>query len=217
MELLHTPGSIDKRSTMYPTYSMLSDSYYVPAPHSTTYGVVLKGTCKAPLREWKEGEYFSHFCYQNDRFTVENGCVWFVTRLGFQGQEITGNKIEETGRLSYIDNCSSSILVYPPRLGDPSLHLLYFPPNTIQTFHTHPSIRVGLVLSGTGFADCKGQGKESRHTLSPGSAFCLNQQEEHRFRTDTQAMRIIAYHPDGDWGPTDENHPMLNRTHIKAQ
>jgi hypothetical protein len=28
-------------------------------------------------------------------------------------------------------------------------------------------------------------------------------------------MRVIAYHPDGDWGPTDENHTMLNRTYIK--
>jgi len=27
-------------------------------------------------------------------------------------------------------------------------------------------------------------------------------------------MDIIAYHPDSDFGPTDIDHPMLNRTYI---
>jgi hypothetical protein len=27
-------------------------------------------------------------------------------------------------------------------------------------------------------------------------------------------MDVIAFHPDSDWGPTDEKHPMLNRTYL---
>jgi hypothetical protein len=45
--------------------------------------------------------------------------------------------------------------------------------------------------------------------------FCLEEQELHRFRTKNNEMRIIAFHPDGDWGPTDENHVMINRTYVK--
>jgi hypothetical protein len=25
-------------------------------------------------------------------------------------------------------------------------------------------------------------------------------------------MRVVAYHPDSDFGPQDEDHPMINRT-----
>ena len=30
-------------------------------------------------------------------------------------------------------------------------------------------------------------------------------------------MDVIAYHPDSDWGPTDETHPMVNRTFVEGQ
>ena len=33
-------------------------------------------------------------------------------------------------------------------LGDPCLNLLHIPPSTRQSAHTHPSIRVGLIVSG---------------------------------------------------------------------
>jgi hypothetical protein len=35
-----------------------------------------------------------------------------------------------------------------------------------------------------------------------------------RFRTTNSNMVVIPYHPDGDWGPTDHNHSMLNRTYL---
>ena len=44
--------------------------------------------------------------------------------------------------------------------------------------------------------------------------FCLPEGDVHSFKTSTQIMDIIAYHPDSDFGPTDENHPMLNKTLI---
>jgi hypothetical protein len=27
-------------------------------------------------------------------------------------------------------------------------------------------------------------------------------------------LRVIAYHPDSDFGPTHEDHPMINRTMV---
>jgi hypothetical protein len=34
----------------------------------------------------------------------------------------------------------------------------------------------------------------------------------HCFRTDLRTMDVVAFHPDSDYGPTDEVHPMINRT-----
>jgi hypothetical protein len=52
------------------------------------------------------------------------------------------------------------------------------------------------------------------YPLEAGSIFCIEERENHRFQTINDTMKIIAYHPDGDWGPTDQNHTMLNRTYI---
>ena len=30
-------------------------------------------------------------------------------------------------------------------------------------------------------------------------------------------MDVIAYHPDSDWGPTDVEHPMVNRTLVEGK
>jgi hypothetical protein len=35
---------------------------------------------------------------------------------------------------------------------------------------------------------------------------------EHSFQTFDEAMDVIAFHPDSDFGPQDEFHPMINRT-----
>ena len=82
--------------------------------------------------------------------------------------------------------------------------------NVNQTFHTHPSIRLGIVANGRGYSTLKGQ----EISLEPGDSFFLDVDELHRFRTVDEGMTVIAYHPDSDWGPTDEVHPMLNRTVI---
>lgn len=135
-------------------------------------------------------------------------------RLGYRGQQIQG-KIEDKGRLCYIDGCSDTLLVYPPRMGDPSLNMLYFPPGINQTFHTHPSIRIGCVVDGYGVSCLGTPGNEKEVPLNEGDLFMIEEQELHRFRTENRSMRVIPYHPDGDWGPTDHDHTMLNRTYLK--
>jgi hypothetical protein len=40
----------------------------------------------------------------------------------------------------------------------------------------------------------------------------------HRFRTDPgQSMDVVPYHPDSDWGPSHEEHPMVNRTLVSGK
>jgi len=207
---------IDKRTTMYPTFAALVDdcTYYTEDKYSTYYGYCF-GKVEIEINkkrfELEEGDFFSIPCNEHEiEFKAVQSKVFVVSRLGYKGQFVIG-KVEEIGRLSYIDGCSDSMLVYPPRFGDPSISHLHFPPNITQSFHTHPSIRVGVVISGNGFASLDGY----ELPLTAGSMFCLNEQEFHRFRTEGEHMNIIAYHPDGEWGPTDENHTMLNRTYLK--
>jgi len=53
--------------------------------------------------------------------------------------------------------------------------------------------------------------------IKEGDFWLIEEQELHRFRTDLSKseMIVIAFHPDSEWGPTDYNHTMLNRTYIK--
>ena len=50
--------------------------------------------------------------------------------------------------------------------------------------------------------------------LSPGQIFVIRAGELHSFHTRRSSLLVLAYHPDSDFGPTDENHPMVNRTMI---
>eukprot|EP00630_Chrysocystis_fragilis_P006851 CAMPEP_0197394272 /NCGR_PEP_ID=MMETSP1165-20131217/4786_1 /TAXON_ID=284809 /ORGANISM="Chrysocystis fragilis, Strain CCMP3189" /LENGTH=259 /DNA_ID=CAMNT_0042919959 /DNA_START=92 /DNA_END=871 /DNA_ORIENTATION=- len=122
-----------------------------------------------------------------------------------------GGPIEEQGALRYIDGCSDTLLIAPMRLGEPCLNYLHFPSKTKQTRHTHPSSRVGLVMRGRGTC-FYGQADEHQVPLRVGTAFVIPRDVDHYFETDDAILDVIAWHPDSDFGPTDDNHPMINRT-----
>jgi mannose-6-phosphate isomerase-like protein (cupin superfamily) len=152
----------------------------------------------------KPGMYFS----ANDTVTVSGGRGIIMARAGHQAFFTIGGPVEDKGRLKYIDGCTDSLLIAPVKLGDPCLNLLYFPPGIDQTSHTHPSDRIGVVFSGRG--ECVTP--EGVIPLQPGTMFRIPYEGHHKFRTYDSEMRVIAYHPDSDFGPQDENHPMINRT-----
>lgn len=135
-----------------------------------------------------------------------------VSVSGHRGFLHVGGPIEASGRLRYIDGCSDSLLIPPVLRGDPCLNLLHLPPGVHQSFHTHPSFRLGLVVQGSG--TCLTQ--KSRTVLRPGQLFFIPPDAIHCFHTDDEALVIIAFHPDSDFGPTHEDHPMINRTILTA-
>lgn len=207
------PRTLSALESMYPSsLHTVSGSASYAATTTTAYGYVIAGTCRVV------GEFGvftlvqgSYFCVPG-AFRVEaDGEVAIIERLGFRGLFAAG-RIEATGRLAYIDGCSDTLLVYPPRLGDPVLNHLHFPTNINQSVHSHPSIRLGVVARGHGVAH--GPGWE--HVLALGDVFLLAPHEMHAFRTSGSTMDIIAFHPDSDWGPTDEQHPMRNRTYLRT-
>jgi hypothetical protein len=185
----------------------------------TCYGYVITGSISASFNkdDIRIISYGQYFCLTGKQLSIsveQNTNVAIFFRYGFKGQNVVGGPLEQSGRLMYIDGCSDSLLVYPPRLGDPSLNHLHFPRGIDQSFHIHPSIRLGVVVKGQGIADVKTQGNIESIPLEQSTVFVLQEREEHRFRTLDSEMDVIAFHPDGDWGPTDHNHTMLNRTYI---
>ena len=83
--------------------------------------------------------------------------------------------------------------------------------------HTHPSVRIGMVLAGHG--DCFWRTEKDKNYIEPtelkhGACFWLEAETEHHFNTYSSSLTVIAYHPDSDVGMDNDNHPMLNRTVI---
>lgn len=205
-------GVIDTWQDEWPTTLSFFESGSLSLPEQHThYGFVQSGYITI-IRDHGEfiltqGMYFS-LPGLSRIVSPENCEVIIMSRHLYHGVFLVGGPVEKTGRLAYIDGCTDSCLIQPTKQGDPCLNALYFPPGVKQTAHTHPSNRVGIIVSGHGV--CVTQ--KEKIPLHPGQVFCIHQDGVHHFETDTEPLVVIAYHPDSDFGPTDQCHPMINRT-----
>jgi hypothetical protein len=219
MKVINTEGFFDHSESIYPSeLALVNNSFIVPEHwrRCTIFGYSIgtgSYTYNNQIFPILEYSFFSLPVFsdtKNTSFDIKGTLVLFV-RHGFIGQTIFLGLSEKMGRLSYVDGCSDSLLVFPPRLGDASLNLLYLPENISQTEHTHPTLRFGLVVDGHGTA----QTKNAEYPLKKGDAFVISEHELHRFKTKDSFLRVVAFHPDGDFGPTDNNHSMINRSYFK--
>jgi hypothetical protein len=145
-------------------------------------------------------------------------------KTSFSAVTTVGGEIEERGRLKYIDGCTDSLLIPPVKMGDPCFNHLHFPEDIDQTPHTHPSHRIGIVANGYG--ECITP--FGNLPLTAGMIFIIKEWDgqsiakgrdgkkhpigTHKFKTFKEKMNVIAFHPDSDFGATDVDHPMINRT-----
>jgi mannose-6-phosphate isomerase-like protein (cupin superfamily) len=174
------------------------------------YGMVLTGALEGDHFHVTAGHWFT--TANGLRATMSGGTLLFVAqRRGYRGMDVIG-LLEAHGRLKYIDGAMDSILFGPIKRGDPIINALYMPPGVHQTMHTHPSTRAGVIISG----EAQAETRKGAHPLRPGMAFFLPANGWHKFRTDIslKPLTLFAYHPDSDFGPTDQDHPMLNRTMV---
>lgn len=180
--------------------------------NGTIWGFVHQGQMSAETSEleWmvRPGQWFS-FPYQGTiKFDLKkNSKVWMLNGVGHKGLSCVGGPVESKGRLRYIDGCTDTLLYCPPVIGDPCLNLLHFPSNVDQTDHFHPTSRSGMIHRGHG--SCVSAQDDG---MKEGTIFYLPANVRHKFKTTTVAMDVISFHPDSDWGPTHEVHPMINRT-----
>ncbi|MBI2373143.1 MAG: cupin domain-containing protein [Deltaproteobacteria bacterium] len=130
-----------------------------------------------------------------------------------------GGPIEPTGRLRYIDGCSDTLLVCPSVRGQACLNHLHVPPGTHQSAHTHPSDRIGVIVRGRGSCVLpsarRGEGTARHIPLEPGLPFWIAPLALHCFETSEESLDVLTWHPDSDFGPTHEDHPMINRTYLR--
>ncbi|WP_299454537.1 cupin domain-containing protein [uncultured Microscilla sp.] len=178
-------------------------------PNTTYTGFVWQGSARLTTSQGEfvlqEGMYFM---VSGQVKLQGNGQGFVIAQPGYQGIFMLGGPVEQKGRLQYIDGCTDTLLIAPATLGDPCFNLLHIPANTFQSQHTHPSFRVGMIVSGAG--ECITP--EGNFALSPGQVFYIPKDGRHSFKTTHSDLRVVAYHPDSDFGPTHQNHPMINRT-----
>lgn len=180
-------------------------------PGATAFGMVTTGQTKLRDAETRVFDLNAGmFFVLPDGGVARGGSGLVIAWAGYQGLRQIGGPLEATGRLRYIDGCSDTLLVCPPRLGDPCLNHLHIPPRTDQTPHTHPSMRIGVILRGTG--ECRTP--DGSYPLEPGMGWYIPTGCLHSFFTQNEALDVIAWHPDSDFGPRDDDHPMINRTQI---
>lgn len=216
------------------------DDYYILSEQNMSFFVyvysgkvdILSASRKAmPLTE---GMYAS-FSTANESFSLSTGGKCLVVgvhhseglyyEVGAEAMFSVGGPIERKGRLRYIDGCTDSLLIPPVIKGGPCLNHLHFPAGIVQTPHTHPSHRIGMVVRGEGVCVTPFGNLD----LKPGTLFIIKEDDgamsegedgdkhragTHSFNTYGSPMDVIAFHPDSDFGPEHENHPMINRTMV---
>lgn len=208
----------------------------------TSHDVNVFGLTSLDGMEFSEGTYFvfvskglvwynsdtplkagMYGCFTAGHIRAEaGGRALIIQAMHYDGMRTFGGPVERFGRLKYIDGCTDSLLISPVRKGDPCLNHLHFPPGIRQTMHTHPSIRIGIVYRGEGMCITPWE----KIPLTEGMVFIINPENgqtykdfavgSHCFNTDLRTMDIVAWHPDSDFGPTDEVHPMISRTIVNG-
>ena len=180
---------------------------------TTHFGFIYKGEAILKTSSGnftlREGMYFS--CLGPATLLGEGQGI-IISRMSYRGVFSIGGPIESSGRLLYIDGATDTLLIPPVMKGDPCFNALYFPVGINQTPHTHPSMRVGMIINGRG--ECITT--DEIFTLEPGQVFIIPAGALHSFKTSDSPMSVIAYHPESDYGPSDEVHPMINRTMING-
>lgn len=181
---------------------------------STYFGYVFDGiSCLETVNgdfKIKKGMYFSI----PGPFQIDGGRGIVIEIRNYSGVFNIGGPIEKYGRLKYIDGCTDSLLLPPLKFGEPCLNALFFPGNVHQTQHTHPSFRMGIVAKGKGVCITPNR----KYELKAGDVFVIPSENLHSFKTSNKTnMIVIAYHPDSDYGPKDDEHPMINRTIVQGK
>jgi mannose-6-phosphate isomerase-like protein (cupin superfamily) len=187
----------------------------LPATGGACFGLIESGGASIKLGVGRQ------LLYGPTWFTTEAGLdmlvfegrVLVIQKPDYVGMNVAG-QLQDYGRLNYINGAKDTQLFGPLRFGEPVCNALYMTPGIHQTMHTHPSTRAGIIVAGKAFCETP----SGKHALEPGVIFYLPTNGRHKFRTDEtgEPLILFAWHPDSDFGPKDEDHPMLNRTMVEG-
>jgi len=228
----------DSGSTKYPIryYNVIDGGGFKCSANCSYYGFVYSGNQfilfangRIPMM-LESGMYFSTsqkfiICGTGKMILIEVvHSAGIYPETSYRAANVTGGPVEKEGRLKYIDGCTDSLIIPPIKLGNPCFNHLHFPVDIDQTSHTHPSHRIGIIYNGNGLCKTPFGNLELREGMIfiikewNGEDFKEGEDGKnypigtHSFQTFDESMDVIAFHPDSDFGPTDINHPMINRT-----
>lgn len=145
----------------------------------------------------------------NQEISFDGMCV--VIR-GYQCEK-KFSSFDSISNLPYVNGCSSHQVFPPIRPGDPTMQLLYLPPNTMeQAHHIHSTVRVVYVLKGFGWS-VQGMKGETEIELNPGDVIILDKMTPHHFRTEDSELIVLPVHI---YSSTilEKHHPMKDGTFI---
>lgn len=177
---------------------------------ATWFGVVTRGSAELSMDRYASTLAEGMFFVAPGPAKIRAGGGLAIGVHGYRGLFQVGGPPEPTGRLNYVDGCTDTLLVCPPKVGEPCLNHLHIPRSTNQTAHTHPSVRIGVILRGAGVC----RTPDGDHLLDPGMGWLIPAGCLHHFITRSESLDVLAWHPDSDFGPTHSDHPMINRTII---
>jgi quercetin dioxygenase-like cupin family protein len=116
------------------------------------------------------------------------------------------------GNLSYMDGGTNTTAVNPGRLGLPVINYVHFPAGMSQTLHTHPSQRIGLILSGSGEIELD---DGVMFPIKAGDCWVMDRNVLHNFMCNKgEDVTLFVFSPDSGTGPTDEINPLKVRTYV---
>ena len=184
--------------------------------NTTQFGYVLKGVSFITMSDGRKypliaGMYFSI----PDEFTIDGGAGVVFSKFQYRGIFSIGGPLQEDSTLKYLPGCVDSILIPPVFRGDPCLNFLNTTKGTLQPVHTHPSYRLGIVISGQGWE--VSQAPLIKSELREGSIFVVAPWQEHAFETTNKDLKFIVFHPNSDYGPTRNDHPLINQTFVNGE
>lgn len=217
LEILNITHVLSKpRHFPVQVYSHIPDEITKLGENGTHFGYVLNDgrVNRAVTYEGREYPLYPNtmFSFPSMVEITGNARMRIFTAIGQQALLNISGDIGNWGKQNYIDGCTSTLIIPPVMKGDACMNALYFPENVQQTRHTHPSIRAGIIAGGEGI--CRTPVGDI--PLQPGNSFFLPPETWHSFHTEKgQTLSVVAFHPDSDFGPTHEDHPMLNRTHFQ--
>ena len=189
----------------------------LPASDGAVYGFLVIGEANIEFGgrdiEIGPGTWFTTESGVNMWLASDDARLLLIQKAGYRGMNVVG-VLQPDGRLNYINGAKDTQLFGPLRYGEPVCNALYMTPGIHQTMHTHPSTRAGIIVAGKAYCETPA----AKHALEPGVIFYLPTNGRHKFRTDetNKPLTLFAWHPDSDFGPKDEDHPMLNRTIVEG-
>ena len=203
--LLYEAGDVSVHALSDPSFTLIHEAAY--------WVLVTEGRVNVTLGAERFVLLSEHYLATPGSGSLQGGRGLVIVQRGYRNIRQLGGPLEASGRLRYVDGCSDTLLVCPPRLGEPCLNHLHIPPHTDQSEHAHPSLRIGVIARGDGV--CRTASGDV--PLTDGLGWLIPAGLRHSFSTRERPLDVFAWHPDSDFGPTDEDHPMINRTLLRGR